>query len=105
MSSLQATCVNPLTALPVYTARTVSKLLPTVLIVAVPPLAGVHRYHTVLPIPAVAPPHPKTVGSPASTVAPAVFAVNCAGTDDTVVALAKLSLPGTGTDVSVGGTV
>jgi hypothetical protein len=46
VSSLLATWVKPLTAKPVYTARTVSKLLEQVFMVTGPENGAVQRYHT-----------------------------------------------------------
>ena len=64
MSSLDAIDVSPLTALPVYTASRVSKLLPSVSIVAVPLAAAVNRYQIERP-----PGKPAWFGSPDSFVA------------------------------------
>ena len=63
-SLLEATSVRALTALPVYTASRVSKLLPAVETVAVPEASAVKYHHTDLP-----PALPAWFGSPDSLVA------------------------------------
>src|SRR6266540_4937216 len=64
MSSLVATTDRLPRLLPVYTASKVSNVLPSVLNVTWPPMAGVHRYQIELP-----PVFPAWFGSPDCLVA------------------------------------
>src|SRR5262249_8115585 len=89
--SLQAICASALTAFPVNTASTVSKLLPNVSTVTVPlVVCGVNVYHTVRPY--VTP--LQLTGSPGSVVAARVTAVCVFGRLGIAIAFAKLSFGG-----------
>src|SRR2546423_4068382 len=89
MSSLAATLVRPPTLEPLYTPSRVSKLDPTVSIVAVPLAGAVQRYQIECP-----PALPTWLGSPASLVAPTLVPVRLPLEPLRSWAAAKLSLAG-----------
>src|SRR3989442_1744094 len=82
--------VNALTAFPVKTPSSVSKLLPNVSIVVRPPSLGVQTHQT------EAPPllNDTMLGSPASLFAPTLLPVVVTVNPVSVIALAKLLLAG-----------
>ena len=69
-SSFEATSVRASTAPPVYTASSVSKSLPAVSIVTVPPAGAAQVHHSDAP-----PASPAWSGSPGSLPAPALVPV------------------------------
>src|SRR5258706_5306345 len=97
MSSLEARTVRASTAVPVYAARIVSKLLPLVSNVAWPVPVAVQLYQTDLP-----PPVPGGfVGSPVSFVAKLLLPLTVPELPVNPCALAKLSLGGPGVATTV----
>src|SRR5919109_4248977 len=90
VSSSHATRWRSAREVPVYTATTVSKSLPSVSAAKTPSAVGVNSYHTECLVSSV-----QDVGSPGSTVASAVFWMSSNGSEATTLRPAKLS-PGGG---------